>query len=86
MLMNPSININGTSRASLIQARRDAMDSIRVAMEKLGETRPHGRDYVGRDHQYSLDRALYQERFAKLDSLFNDLQDEALALLEAQPS
>jgi hypothetical protein len=41
---------------------------------------------VGRDHQYSLDRALYQERFAKLDSLFNDLQDEALALLEAQPS
>jgi len=85
MLMNPSVNINGTDRESLVQARRAAMESVMDAMKALEETLPHGRDYVGRAHQYDLDRATYRERFAKLDSLYNDLQEEALAIMTAGP-
>lgn len=85
MLMNPAVNLNGTSRESLVQVRRDAMDAVMSAMKALQETLPHGRDYVGRAHQYDLDRATYRERFAKLDSLYNELQEEALAILTAGP-
>lgn len=85
MLMNPSININGTSRDSLVQTRRDALEAIMDAMKALQETLPHGRDYVGRSHQYDLDRATYRERFATLDKLYNEIQDEALAIMQAGP-
>jgi hypothetical protein len=85
MLMNPSVNINGTSRDELVNTRIAAMDALMDAMAKMEAFKPHGRDYVGRDHQYSLDRALYAERFSILDKMRNEIMDEALAIQEAGP-
>lgn len=79
-IMNPVVNMNGTSREELVQQRRDIADSLMEAMKALQESKPHGRDYIGKDHQYSLDRALFNERFAMLDKLRNDILDEALAI------
>jgi len=81
--MNPSVNINGTSREALVDARRDAFEAIHAAMNALRETMPHGRDYVGRAHQFSVDRAIYIERHAVLSKLSEDLMDEALAIQNA---
>lgn len=78
VIMNPSININGTSREELVNTRRNVLDKIDELMKAIQETKPHGRDYIGKDHQYSLDRKLYADRFAMLDKLRNEILDEAL--------
>lgn len=83
-LMNPSININGTSREALVADRRNVADALMEAMAALVDTKPHGRDYVGRDHQFSLDRRVYNERFAMLDKLRNEILEEALAIQEGK--
>jgi hypothetical protein len=85
MLMNPSVNINGTSREALVDSRRDAFEAVHAAMNALRETLPHGRDYVGRAHQWSVDRAIYMERHAMLSKLAEDLMEEAVAIQNAGP-
>lgn len=81
-IMRPFVNINGTSRTALVDQRREAMDAIRVAMEKLQETKPHGRDYSGDNARFDHDRGVYNRRFTKLDELYNDLMEEALGIQE----
>lgn len=83
-LMNPQVNNNGTSRQELVNQRISFDCALQIAMERLNEMKPHGRDYIGKDHQYSLDRAVYQERFAILDKLRNENMDEALAIKEGK--
>ena len=85
MLMNPSVNINGTSREALVDARRDAFEAVNAAITALRETLPHGRDYVGRAHQWSVDRAIYMERHKLLSQLAEDLMNEAVAIQNAGP-
>jgi hypothetical protein len=79
-IMRPFVNINGTSRAALVDQRRAAMEAVRLAMTALQETCPHGRDYIGDPARFDHDRGVYNRRFAKLDELHNDLLDEALAI------
>ena len=85
MLMNPSVNINGTSREALVDARRDAFEAVHAAITALRETLPHGRDYVGRAHQWAVDRAIYMERHKMLSQLAEDLMNEAVAIQNAGP-
>jgi predicted phage tail protein len=79
-IMRPFVNINSTSRAALVEQRREAMAAIRLAMEALRETCPHGRDYIGDPARFDHDRSIYRRRIAALDELCNDLLDEALAI------
>lgn len=80
MKMTPIININGTTRESLVEARRNVLTAIDALMEAMNETAPHGRDYVGEPERYTFDRSIYAARFATLDKLRNEIQDEALAI------
>lgn len=81
-LMKPQININGTSRQNMVQDRRNVADKLMEAMKAMQETKPHGRDYVGNMDQYYIDRDTYAARFGKLDSLRNEILDEALTIQE----
>lgn len=79
-LMHPKININGMTREAHIAARVEVIESLRTVMDKLAETRPHGRDYLGDDAARNADLAIYSERFAVIDKLRNEIEEEALAI------
>lgn len=77
----PQVNINGTSRQALVDARIVAIEAVRTAMQALGECSPNGRDYqTAPKGEYEIARKIYMERFAFLDRLANELEDEAIAI------
>jgi hypothetical protein len=41
----PTVHLNGTSKGSLEEQLRDAYDAVQVAMDKLSDAAPNGRDY-----------------------------------------
>ena len=78
---HPVVNINGTSREALVNARIAAIESLRSAMQALGECSPNGRDYqTAPKGEYEIARKRYMERFAFLDRLANELEDEAITI------
>lgn len=77
----PQVNINGTSRHALLEARMIAIEAVRAAMQALGECSPNGRDYqTAPKGEFEIARKIYMERFAFLDRLANELEDEAIAI------
>jgi len=79
-MMNPVITINGTARKSLVADRLEILRAVRDAMSAMQAIAPHGRDYVGQNERYAADRAIYQARFALLDQLHNEIEEEALSI------
>lgn len=79
-MMKPIININGATRESHVDARLIIMQNLRTVMEDLQEIKPHGRDYLGNTERYNADLNIYIERFKLLDKMFNEIQEEALAI------
>ena len=79
-LMTPFISISGDSRDTLVNDRAAVLPALREAMKLMGETNPNGRNYIGQNEAYERDRAIYAERFSALDTLYNTLLDEALAI------
>jgi len=76
---HPVVNLNGTSRQALVDARVGAIEAIRAAMQALGECSPNGRDYqTAPKGEYEIARKRYMERFAFLDRMANELEDEAI--------
>jgi len=77
----PQVNINGTSRHALLEARMVAIEAVRAAMQALGECSPNSRDYqTAPKGEFEIARKTYMERFSFLDRLANELQDEAIAI------
>jgi len=77
----PVVNLNGESREALVNARTAARIVVMEAMKALAECAPHGRDYqTSTRERYEGARALYVKRFAFLDQLANELEDEAIAI------
>lgn len=79
-MMRPIVNNNGDTRESLVDQRRAVIDALRVVMKALYETAPNGRNYIGNAERFVADKAIYAARFATLDQLLNEIQDEALAI------
>lgn len=78
---HPVVNLNGTSRHALLEARMVAIEAVRVAMQALGECSPNGRDYqTAPKGEYEIARKAYMERFSFLDRMINELEDEAIAI------
>lgn len=82
-LMKPILNLNGTSAQSLVDARINARTACRALMQAIAETAPNGRDYIGQPDAYKRDLDIYCARFAKLDGLYNTLEEEAAAIIAA---
>ncbi len=83
----PQVNLNGTSRAALIEQRLDACAALRQAMHALQEITPHSRDYqTARAGMYEEARALFAERYNNLRALHDNLMDEAIQLRDGGQS
>lgn len=80
-MIQPIININGTSRDEHIALRRTALDAIGAAIEALRPLAPNGRDYPGRPERCEVDRTAHFERLAALHALSREITLEAVTIL-----
>ena len=80
--MNPIVNLNGSSRHSLIEARKKARIAIMAAMDAMRDMAPHGRDYIGNSNALAHDAAIFSGRMVALRQMEEDILSEALALFE----
>ena len=79
-MIAPRVHLNGTSKASLLHAIRDASTAIRNATDKLRDTAPHARDYyvIGTE-AYPQARKEYETRLKRL----HETNDELIAMYGA---
>jgi hypothetical protein len=76
-LTYPLVHMNGTSKDELLRGYLLALHHIDEAIQTLGATCPHGRDYYPRGYS-ALDEAMAQHR-ARLQKL-HDAKTELEAL------
>ena len=78
--MKPIVNLNGSSRHSLIEARKKARIAIVDAMDAMRDMAPHGRDYIGNAEALGRDAEVFSSRMMALRQMEEDILSEALAL------
>ena len=77
MLAIPTIHLNGSNKATMLEDLANAREAIRDAIRALGETMPNGRDYYPQGHG-ALAQAQAEHR-ARVDALA-DVMNELMAL------
>jgi hypothetical protein len=80
MTISPTLNINGTSAADLIDPRRAAFDGLTNVIIILQQVTPHGRDYPGDADRYDADRREHFDRLLTLNALRERVYAEAVAI------
>ena len=80
MIMNPTVNMNGDIKQTLVDQRLAVTQKLHEAMEAIRQMNPHGRNYIGNDHQYLLDRAENSRRLNLLLDMYDELMKEAVAI------
>jgi hypothetical protein len=71
----PTLHLNGSSAAGLMNPIRDAASAINDAMERLAACAPHGRDYYVQADPKALEIATAQHvaRRDKLQGVYDEL-------------
>lgn len=82
--MIPTVHLNGTSKQSLLDGWEEAYTALTLALDKLAQAAPNGRDYYPQDvagQRPALYKAQdeHRARMQKVQSVMDDLQ----ALCEA---
>jgi hypothetical protein len=72
----PTVHLNGTSKDTLLHQLHCAKRNLKEAIEKLGNTEPHGRDYYmhGREAFHSA-QAQHVSRLERLTSVYDELSE-----------
>lgn len=79
-MITPHVNINGTSRAELVQQRIDACDYLMDAITALQAVAPNGRDYPGNVDRLLHDRQIHFNRLSALRAMHDELRAEAVQI------
>ncbi len=81
----PTIHGNGTSRRQLMEDLEAAHLSLEIALEKMKETAPNGRDYYpqGPDAIRWATRA-YCDRIARVEAVKNEIGELIMKVWEAK--
>lgn len=78
----PIVNNNGDKRQDLIDQRLDVMRELDKAIDLMRQNGPHGRNYqLNPEGSFKAAQDLHRERVDMLVQLRNDLNDEALAIM-----
>lgn len=80
----PILNLNGTSRSSLVEQYQNALEAVQNTLDVLSETSPHGRDYILNKDPRALINATneYAERQNKLRIVRSELESIVINLCE----
>jgi hypothetical protein len=79
-IMTPFITINGDKRRTLVDDRAAILPVLRELMERLSQTNPNGRNYIGQGEAYGRDRTIYANRVIVVKNLYDDILHEAMAI------
>ena len=79
-MIQPIININGTSRDEHIALRRTAIAAIGAAIKALRPLAPNGRDYPGQPERCEADRMAHFDRLIALRRMDDELTQEVVAI------
>lgn len=74
--MAPIVNLNGTPKSDLLNARVNAWNALSSAIDAMYPLLPHGRDYIPNPALMAQDRDIHFARLALLDGMRNALLDE----------
>ena len=80
-MIQPIVNINGTSRDELVQHRHDAVKLLDSLIQVLMYGAPNGRDYPGRQDRFAEDRQTHFDRLYTLGALRDELTREAVHII-----
>lgn len=83
-MIRPTLNINGSSAAELIDPRRNAMALIDEVIDALKQVTPNGRDYLCQRDRLTADRNTHFDRLAALRVLREELLEEALHIQQQE--
>lgn len=78
--ISPTLNINGTSAADLIDPRRAAFDALTNVIVILKQVTPNGRDYPGDADRCAADRSAHFDRILTINTLREQIYAEAVAI------
>jgi len=82
-LAMPTVHLNGTGKAELLNGYRQAMAAVRLAINTVQSTAPHGRDYyVQKDNPIQAAITEHSERLQVLEHVFNELETLAVHVME----
>ena len=80
-LVRPTVHMNGTSRASLVEQRLDVYTAAKALLEAMAQARPHGRDHYPPNSQPLAEaQAIHNAREMSVQAIIDAVQAEALAL------
>lgn len=79
-MITPTLNLNGSSMADLIEPRATARTAIVAVIEALSRAAPHGRDYPGDNDRYIADREEHDARILALHNISLELLNEAFGI------
>lgn len=78
-MINPILNINGSSAADLIEPRLKAINNLRDAIDALLQVTPNGRDYSDNE-QCTADRKAHYDRIEAIYAIYTEIYKEAVAI------
>jgi hypothetical protein len=81
IIVIPAVNINGTSRAELVEQQLTARHALDAAMLAMKAAAPHGRDYQTVDQSvFRIARAEHGRRLQAIVALMSEYQQMAEAI------
>jgi hypothetical protein len=84
--MRRKVNLNGSSRESLIEQQRAVMEAVDTLVEKMALATPHGRDYqLNEEGDYDRDRIEWREKIHEALAIKTYAFDTAMNLVESEP-
>lgn len=81
--MRKVINLNGMTKEQHLHNHQAVIDALSDTMIAMEAVRPHGRDYQtlpNASEAYDADLDVYSDRFAQLDRLRNEFQEDYYTL------
>lgn len=85
--MFPVVNLNGTSRESLIEQNVAALSAVRAALSTVCDAAPHGRDFqISPAGDYVLARKAHFARVEQLLAMTREFEAIAMHLAQGRGS
>ena len=83
-LVMPQINLNGSSRGSLVEQQCEVLEHLREVYRAMGEASPNGRDYQFRPAEFRPAQEAWQERVKMIHSLMQEIESHAMAIQDGE--
>jgi uncharacterized protein YqgV (UPF0045/DUF77 family) len=83
-LVLPQINLNGSTRKSLVEQQCDVLAAIRELQKAMQEASPNGRDYqTAPMGTFNRAQEAWRERWQVIEDMHKEIEAHALAIQDS---